>query len=447
MSLKVSISGIRGIVGESLTPEVILNYTLGFSKILENGAILIARDSRLSGEAILNLVKGALNLCGRDVVDIGIAPTPVVLFGVANNKKIAGGIVITASHNPEQWNALKLVNGNGKFISQIELDKINEFISKKDFTFAYYKNIGKCYFDDSIINSHKNRIFDFIDIDKIYKKKIKVAIDTVNGACGNYAIEFLKDLGCEVFPINTEPTGIFSHPAEPNPENLKELSAMCKYNKVDMGFGLDPDGDRVVIVDEKGDVLSEELTLAIAVKHYLENYKKTNVVINLSSSRIVEDIANEYGASLFRAKTGEINVTEMMEKLDATIGGEGNGGVILFDINKCRDAFVAMALTLDYFAKRGINISTLNKELSRYVLLKEKFEIKDIDFNIIENKIKEIYSNEKIDTTDGIRVDFKDSWVLIRKSNTEPIIRVFVEAKTEKDAKELIKKIKELIDL
>lgn len=446
MSLKVSISGIRGIVGISLTPEIILNYTLGFSKILSDGAILIGRDSRLTGEAILNLVKGALNLCGRDVIDMGIVPTPAVLYGVANNKKFAGGIIITASHNPEEWNALKLVNGSGKFISQFELDRIENAIQNKDFSFVNYKSMGKLYFDNSIIENHKDAIFNFINKDKIYSRKIKVGLDTVNGACGEYAKRFLQELGCEVFSINTELTGIFSHPPEPTRENLKELSTMCKENKVDIGFAIDPDGDRVVIVDENGEVLSEELTLAICVKHYLTNYKKTNVVINLSSSRIVEDITNEYNVSLFRAKTGEINVTEMMEKLGAKIGGEGNGGVIVYDINKCRDAFVSIGLILDYIST-GIKVSTLNKELSKYVLLKEKFEIKEVDFDIIEKKIKENYYNEKIDTTDGIRVDFKDQWFLIRKSNTEPIIRIFAEAKSEKQAKELIKKSKDLIEL
>jgi phosphomannomutase len=443
MSLKASISGIRGVVGTSLTPPLIVDYVSAFSSIIGDGTILIGRDSRVTGEMIVSLVKSVLNASGHNVVDIGIVPTPVVLFGVANGN-YAGGIIVTASHNPEEWNALKLVNKKGKFISPKEFEILSNSYSIKDFYFADYKTIGSSSFDDKIPEVHKNKILNFIDSKSIRNKSFKVALDTVNGAGGIPSVKFLEELKCDILKLNIEPTGLFSHPAEPTPKNLKTLSEAMKKHKVDVGFALDPDGDRLVLADENGDILSEELTLALCVKHYLSNYKKTDVVINLSSSRIVEDIAAEFGCKTHRVPTGEIHVTEQMEKIRSLIGGEGNGGIIAIELNKCRDALVGIGFILEMLSKTNETLSQIVSKLPKYFLIKEKFNVTSIDFTALENDIKNKYSNEKIDTRDGIRIDFSDSWILIRKSNTEPIIRIFAEAKTEQKAKDLVENAKNI---
>jgi phosphomannomutase len=441
MGLKASISGIRGVIGTSLTPRVIVDYVSAFSSILSDGKVLLGRDSRVTGEMVSGIVKGTLNACGRDVVDIGIVPTPVVLFGVGNGN-YAGGIVITASHNPEEWNALKLVNKSGKFISPREFDILSSNYSTQDFYFSDFKNIGTSSFDENIAEFHKKKIFDFIEIETIRKKKFVIALDTVNGAGGLTTVKFLKEAGCEIKELNTEPTGIFAHPPEPTPKNLKELSDTMKLSKFDAGFALDPDGDRLVIADENGDILSEELTLALCVDHYLKKYGKTDVVINLSSSKVTEDIAGKYGVKIFRVPTGEIHVTEEMEKTGSLIGGEGNGGVIALKLNKCRDALVGIAFILEMLSGTDKKLSEIVNELPKYFLVKEKFPASSIDFTEIENDIKNSFGKAKIDDRDGLRIELVDSWALIRKSNTEPIIRIFAEAQKEEKARELIEKIR-----
>jgi len=446
MSLKASISGIRGIVGESLTPQIIIDYVSAFSEILKDGRILLGRDSRQTGNSISNIVKGVLNFLGRDVVDIGIVPTPVVLFGVLK-EKFAGGIIITASHNPEEWNALKLVNGKGKFISPEEFEILTKKYNHKQFLYSTYENIGKCFFDKNLPSKHLGRVMEFIDTTSIRKLNLKVVIDAVNGAGGEHTIEFLKKVGCNIIPINIEPTGKFAHPPEPTPKNLQTLSNAVKENNANIGFALDPDADRLVIADENGLVLSEELTLALCIKHYLSRHKKTDIVVNLSTSRIIEDIASKYQVEVYRVPTGEINVTEKMEAVNAKIGGEGNGGIIVKDINKCRDSLVGIALILEMLAKESKKLSEIVSQLPTYVLVKEKITSNNIVYsNLLGNLIVE-FKGQKIDTQDGVRIDFNDKWVLFRKSNTEPVIRIFAEAKTKEDSVDLINKVKKICNI
>jgi phosphomannomutase len=448
MSLKASISGIRGIVGETLTPGIIIEYVSAFSSILKEGKILIGRDSRVTGDMISSLVKGTLNACGRDVVDMGIVPTPVVLFGVAGgNGSYAGGIVITASHNPEEWNALKLVNSKGKFLSPIEFEALVYNYSIRDFLYSDHKNIGKSSYNNEIQSVHRKKILDYIDAGSIKNKKFIVALDTVNGAAGNNTVDFLNNLNCDIKPLYIEPTGRFSHAPEPTPKNLTDLSKLMKSVKTDVGFAIDPDGDRLVIADENGEVLSEELTLALCVRHYLKYYKKTDVVINLSTSRIIEDIAAEFGCNVGRVPTGEIHVTEEMEKNGSMIGGEGNGGIIAYELNKCRDALVGIGFILEMLAKENKKMSEIVKSLPSYVLIKEKFKGENLDFIGVENDIMNSFPECRINSSDGIRIDLIDSWVLARKSNTEPIIRIFAEAKTEKEAAGLIEKVKTIFKI
>ncbi len=443
MSLKASISGIRGIVGESLTPEVIVNYVSAYSQMMPAGPILLGRDSRPSGDVLCNFVAYLLNCLGRDVIEIGIVPTPTVLFCV-KEKEYAGGIVITASHNPIEWNALKLVNSEGKFLSPEQFAKLSELVSQKNFDYAVWNQLGKSEKNHDMAQLHLEKVLNFVDVEKIKAKNFKVVIDTVNGAGGPIGAKLLRTLGCEVIEINTETTGYFAHPPEPTPVNLTQLSEKMKECGADVGFALDPDADRLVLAGSDGEILSEEYTLALCADHYLASKEKTDLVINLSSSRLCDDVAAKHGVKVLRVPTGEIHVTESLEQTGAKLGGEGNGGVILPQINKCRDTLVGMALILEYLANNGKKIEDCAEEIGNYSFIKKKYQVTDIDLDKIEALLKEKFSDGKLNNSDGLRLDFDDSWVLIRKSNTEPIVRVFAEAKSENRALELIEAVRNI---
>lgn len=443
MSLKASISGIRGIVGESLTPDVIVKYVSAYSQMMPAGPILLGRDSRPSGNVLCNFVAYLLNCLGRDVIEIGIVPTPTVLFCV-KEKEYAGGIVITASHNPIEWNALKLVNSKGKFLSPAEFAKLSELVEQGKFDYAVWDKLGKSEKMHDMALLHLEKVLNFVDVEKIKAKTFKVVIDTVNGAGGPIGAKLLRTLGCEVIEINTETTGYFAHPPEPTPVNLTQLSEKMKECGADVGFALDPDADRLVLAGSDGEILSEEYTLALCADHYLSSKEKTDLVINLSSSRLCDDVAAKHGVKVLRVPTGEIHVTESLEQTGAKLGGEGNGGVILPQINKCRDTLVGMALILEYLANNGKKIEDCAKEIGNYSFIKTKFQVTDIDLTKTEALLKEKFPDGKLNNSDGLRLDFDDSWVLIRKSNTEPIVRVFAEAKSEQRALELIESVRNI---
>ena len=443
MSLKASISGIRGIVGESLTPDVIVKHVSAYSQMMPAGPILLGRDSRPSGNVLCNFVAYLLNCLGRDVIEIGIVPTPTVLFCV-KEKEYAGGIVITASHNPIEWNALKLVNSKGKFLSPAEFAKLSELVEQGKFDYAVWDKLGKSEKMHDMALLHLEKVLNFVDVEKIKAKTFKVVIDTVNGAGGPIGAKLLRTLGCEVIEINTETTGYFAHPPEPTPVNLTQLSEKMKECGADVGFALDPDADRLVLAGSDGEILSEEYTLALCADHYLSSKEKTDLVINLSSSRLCDDVAAKHGVKVLRVPTGEIHVTESLEQTGAKLGGEGNGGVILPQINKCRDTLVGMALILEYLANNGKKIEDCAKEIGNYSFIKTKFQVTDIDLTKTEALLKEKFPDGKLNNSDGLRLDFDDSWVLIRKSNTEPIVRVFAEAKSEQRALELIESVRNI---
>lgn len=443
MSLKASISGIRGIVGESLTPDVIVKYVSAYSQMMPAGPILLGRDSRPSGDVLCNFVAYLLNCLGREVIEIGIVPTPTVLFCV-KEKGYAGGIVITASHNPIEWNALKLVNSKGKFLSPAEFAKLSELVEQGKFGYAVWDKLGKSEKMHDMALLHLEKVLNFVDVEKIKAKNFKVVIDTVNGAGGPIGAKLLRTLGCEVIEINTETTGYFAHPPEPTPVNLTQLSEKMKECGGDVGFALDPDADRLVLAGSDGEILSEEYTLALCADHYLSSKEKTDLVINLSSSRLCDDVAAKHGVKVLRVPTGEIHVTESLEQTGAKLGGEGNGGVILPQINKCRDTLVGMALILEYLANNGKKIEDCAKEIGNYSFIKTKFQVTDIDLTKTEALLKEKFPDGKLNNSDGLRLDFDDSWVLIRKSNTEPIVRVFAEAKSEQRALELIESVRNI---
>ena len=443
MSLKASISGIRGIVGESLTPDVIVKYVSAYSQMMPAGPILLGRDSRPSGDVLCNFVAYLLNCLGREVIEIGIVPTPTVLFCV-KEKGYAGGIVITASHNPIEWNALKLVNSKGKFLSPAEFAKLSELVEQGKFDYAVWDKLGKSEKMHDMALLHLEKVLNFVDVEKIKAKNFKVVIDTVNGAGGPIGAKLLRTLGCEVIEINTETTGYFAHPPEPTPVNLTQLSEKMKECGADVGFALDPDADRLVLAGSDGEILSEEYTLALCADHYLSSKEKTDLVINLSSSRLCDDVAAKHGVKVLRVPTGEIHVTESLEQTGAKLGGEGNGGVILPQINKCRDTLVGMALILEYLANNGKKIEDCAEEIGNYSFIKTKFQVTDIDLTKTEALLKEKFPDGKLNNSDGLRLDFDDSWVLIRKSNTEPIVRVFAEAKSEQRALELIESVRNI---
>lgn len=439
-TLMISISGIRGIVGDGLDPEVIVRSTAAFADFCGKGKIVVGSDGRISGEMVRNLVNGTLIAKGNDVIDIGICPTPTVLFSV-KHLNAAGGIQISASHNPNEWNALKLLNSNGEFLSPEENIKFLQMMDDATRNFAAWNNIGKLTDYKKGLDNHINAVLNmkYIDVEKIKGRKFRVLLDCVNGA-GAYSMpKLLKKLGCKVIELNCEKNGVFPRLPEPIPENLTETFEAVKKHKADIGIVVDPDVDRLVLITEEGEPFGEENTITQAVKYYLSK-KKGNVVVNLSTTRAVDDVAIEHGCEVFRAPVGEANVVKKMKEVEAVIGGEGSGGVIVPNVNFGRDALVGTVITLQLLAKARCKMSTLKKNLPEYHIVKKKIEIADADPDELLKKLVEKYKSEKINLEDGLRIDFQDHWVHLRKSNTEPIIRCIVEAKTKEEAEKFAEK-------
>lgn len=438
--LMVSISGLRGEIGSTLTPEVVLRYTQAFAKFVNGGKVVVGRDSRVSGPFIADLVRGTLVASGCQVIDIGIVPTPTVQLEVEHHQA-AGGIAITASHNPIQWNGLKFMGSDGRFLPPAQAQQVYQMADRNENLLQTWEKLGTVIFDDQAIERHIEKVLNisFLDVEAIRKRKFKVAIDTVNGAGGRIIPQLLEALGCEVIAINQEPNGRFAHTPEPLPENLKQLSEAVRQNKADVGFAVDPDVDRCAIVDNEGNPIGEEYTLAIATKLVFSK-QLGRMVVNMSTSRASEDIARYYNCMFVRSKVGEINVAEKMKEIDAIIGGEGNGGVILPEVHLGRDAPVAVALTLQALLEHGGTMKELKASLPQYEMVKKKVSIEGLDPDQILQRLAEKYKDQQINTLDGLKIDFEDSWVHLRKSNTEPIVRVIAEAPTLEEAEALADK-------
>lgn len=438
--LMVSVSGIRGEVGSTLTPEVIQKYSIAFGTYLKGGKVILGRDSRVSGPFVSQIVKGCLIATGCQVIDIGIVPTPTVQMAIEHHKA-AGGIAITASHNPIQWNGLKFMDHNGRFLSPDTADRVYAMGEQGDFELKEWSDLGSEVADTQANTRHVDEILKlpYIDQEKIKSKKFKVILDCVNGAGGLIVPELLEKLGCETIVINGEPSGRFAHTPEPVPENLSELCKTVIKEKADIGFAVDPDVDRCAIVDNTGNPIGEEYTLALAVKLVLSK-KMGRVAVNMSTSRASEDITKYYNGMFVRSKVGEINVAEKMLEIEAIIGGEGNGGVILPELHLGRDAPLAVAMTLQYLAEFNGAIRDLFLSLPQYKMVKTKVSIEALDPDKVLSTMAEKYKNERVDLLDGVKIDFANSWVHLRKSNTEPIVRVISEAPDEKQAKELADK-------
>ena len=428
--LMISVSGIRGIFGETLTPEIALKFAAHFGIFSGRGKIIVGRDSRTTGIAMKNAIISGLVSVGCDVVDIGIVATPTVLLAVEESDA-AGGIAITASHNPAEWNAMKLIGANGMFLFPEQAEKfINSLESP--IKYAKWNEMGKISFDNNAIRRHIEKILEipYLPLNNIRGKRFKVVIDSVNGAGGLISPQLLRELGCEVIELNCEPTGIFAHVPEPLNKNLKQLENAVKEHKADIGFATDPDVDRLSIVSEQGKCIGEEFSLLLAEKFVLSKVKG-DIVTNLSSSMASEDIAAEFGVKVHRTKVGEINVGKLMKEIKSPIGGEGNGGIICPEVHYTRDAPAGMALILGLITETGKTISELAAEIPHYYFAKDKLEVVPEKLDSIMEKAERIFSDFKIDKTDGLKILGEKYWIHIRKSGTEPIIRIYVESETQ----------------
>lgn len=452
MALIKSISGIRGTIGgkpgEGLSPLDIVKFAASYATWAKQNTgkeklkIVVGRDARISGEMVSSLVISTLNGMGCDVANIGLATTPTTEIAVTE-EKADGGIILTASHNPKQWNALKLLNQKGEFLNAEEGAKILKIAESEDFIFAEVDDLGKVSVKD-YTNIHIRQVLDLalVDVEAIKKAGFTVAIDAVNSIGGTAMPALFKALGVKkIVEINCDPTGQFAHTPEPLPENLVETSEIISKSKVDVGFVVDPDVDRLAIINEDGTMFNEEYTL-VAIADYILNKTPGNTVSNMSSSRALRDITEKYGQNYTSSAVGEVNVVAKIKETNAVFGGEGNGGVIYPASHNGRDALVGAALFLTHLAKSGIKCSELRKTYPDYFISKNKIELTaGIDVDAILQKMKNNYSNEKVTDIDGVKVDFEDSWVHLRKSNTEPIIRIYSEAKTMRQADELAQQI------
>ena len=452
MALIKSISGIRGTIGgnpgESLSGIDIVKFTAAYAQFIrkqnpEAGKIVVGRDARVSGPMVEKLVVGTLMAMGLDVINIGLATTPTTEVAVTGCGA-DGGIIITASHNPGQWNALKLLNSKGEFLSDKEGKEIIAAAEKEDYRFAEVDQLGKEYRDETWTMRHIELVknLKLVDTNAIEKANFTVAIDAVNSVGGLVMPALLKSLGVKnIIELNCEATGKFAHNPEPIPQNLTEISELMRKEKADVGFVVDPDVDRLAIVMENGEMFVEEYTL-VAVADYVLGKTPGSTVSNLSSSRALADVTHKYGCSYSASAVGEVNVVEKMKETGAIIGGEGNGGVIYPELHYGRDALVGVALFLTHLAKVGKKVSELKKNYPDYCIVKNKVELTpEIDVDRILDNVKEKFSGEKITDIDGVKIDFEDGWVHLRKSNTEPIIRVYSEAATPEKANDLANEV------
>ncbi len=461
MTLIRSISGIRGTIGgkqgESLTAADIIHFTSSFAVFQKNKSkknkikIVVGRDARLSGDMISRLVTGTLISMGADVIDIGLSTTPTVEIAVPE-EKADGGIIITASHNPKNWNALKFVNSNGELITSAESKEYLDIVDNNSIIYSEVDKLGIATINDTCIGKHIEKILKLPLINKeaIVKANLTVAVDAVNSTGGISVIPLLKSLGVKhIEPLFCEPTGIFPHNPEPLPEYLNEISNFVVRKKADVGFVVDPDVDRLAIICENGDMFGEEYTL-VAVADYVLTHKPGNTVSNLSSSKALKDITLKHGGEYFASAVGEVNVIETMKSVNAVIGGEGNGGVIYPELHYGRDALVGIALFLSHLATSELSCSQLHEKYPDYFISKNKIELSpDINIDDIFSKIKVKYADKPINDIDGVRIDFNNDWVHLRRSNTEMIIRIYAESdsmsKAEHLANKIIADIKEII--
>ena len=446
MTLIKSISGIRGtiggVAGEGLNPLDITKFVAAYATLIrktttvKSNTIVVGRDARISGEMVRSCVCGTLMGMGFDVIDIGLASTPTTELAVTMSGS-CGGIILTASHNPRQWNALKLLNEKGEFLNAVEGAEVLALAAAEAFEFADIDHLGHYTKDDSYDQKHIDSVLalELVDVEAIRKANFKVAIDCVNSVGGVVLPKLLKQLGVETIEgLYCEPTGDFQHNPEPLEKNLTDIMGLMKKSDLDVAFVVDPDVDRLAIIDENGNMYGEEYTL-VTVADYILQHTPGNTVSNLSSTRALRDVTHKYGLEYNASAVGEVNVVTKMKNTGAVIGGEGNGGVIYPASHYGRDALVGIALFLTYLAKKQMTVSELRKTYPAYYMAKNRIDLTpDVDVDAILVKVKEIYANEEVNDIDGVKIDFPDKWVHLRKSNTEPIIRVYSEAGSPEEA-------------
>ncbi|MGI9090341.1 MAG: phosphoglucosamine mutase [Gemmatimonadaceae bacterium] len=448
--LMVSVSGVRGRVGEALTPEIVTKFAAGFGAwaTSRNGAgktIVVGRDSRVSGPMFHRAVVAALQSVGAHVVDIGVVPTPTVQLAVEHHHA-AGGLAITASHNPVEWNALKFIGSSGLFLDRDEAPEMRAVV-ESDFPRATWDKLGTVEQDDAAIERHIQAVLrlPFIDVEGLRRRKFHVALDCVRGAGGLFMPLMLDALGCTVDAINLEADGRFPRPPEPIPENLGELEALVTSTGADVGFAVDPDVDRLALVSDEGKAIGEDYTLALAASVVLR-HREGPLVTNLSTSRIVDDVAERAGRTVVRAPVGEVNVATRMRSEGAPVGGEGNGGVILTEMHLGRDAPVGAALILQLLLDAGRPLSQIVRDYPRYSIVKDKLDRPDAPLGAVYDALRSTFHDAAVDTQDGLRLSWGDRWVHVRPSGTEPIVRVIAEAPTDDEARDLIRAGREAVE-
>ncbi|MCQ2196582.1 MAG: phosphoglucosamine mutase [Bacteroidaceae bacterium] len=457
MTLIKSISGIRGTIGgkagDTLNPLDIVKFTSAYATLIrkttqvKSNKIVVGRDARISGEMVKNVVCGTLMGMGFDVVNIGLASTPTTEIAVTG-EGACGGIILTASHNPRMWNALKLLNEKGEFLDKAQGEEVLRIAEAEDFEYADVDHLGKYIEDSSYDQKHIDMVLglDLVDVEAVKKAKFKVAFDAVNSVGGIILPKLFDQLGVEYTGMFTEPTGDFQHNPEPLEKNLGDIKALMQKGGHDIGFVVDPDVDRLALFCEDGTMYGEEYTL-VTVADYILQHTPGNTVSNLSSTRALRDVTNKYaGCKYTAAAVGEVNVVTKMRETGAVIGGEGNGGVIYPAAHSGRDALVGIALILTYLAKKQMKTSELRATYPPYFIAKNRIDLTpDTDVDAILVKVKELYKDEEVNDIDGVKIDFPDKWVHLRKSNTEPIIRVYSEASTMEAADEIGKKVMDVV--
>lgn len=456
MTLIKSISGIRGTIGgragDTLNPLDIVKFTSAYATFIrrsgksDSNQIIVGRDARISGEMVKNVVCGTLMGIGYDVVNIGLATTPTTELAVRMSKA-AGGIIITASHNPRHWNALKLLNAEGEFLTAADGAEVLAIAEKEDFEYVDVDGLGKYIEDNSFDKRHIDSVLalNLVNVEAVKNAHFNVVVDSINSVGGVILPKLLDELGVSYKFLNAEPTGDFAHNPEPLEKNLSGIMDELRNGKYDLGIVVDPDVDRLAFICEDGKMFGEEYTL-VSVADYVLSHTPGNTVSNLSSTRALRDVTEKHGGKYTAAAVGEVNVTTKMKEVGAVIGGEGNGGVIYPESHYGRDALVGIALFLSLLAQKGKKVSELRQEYPNYFIAKNRIDLTpSTDVDAILEKVKEMYSNEQVNDIDGVKIDFADKWVHLRKSNTEPIIRVYSEAATMEEADALGKKLMQVV--
>lgn len=437
-ALKVGVSGVRGVVGESFTPQIVAGFAQAFGTFVGQGPVLVGRDTRPSGLMLQYAVVAGLQSVGCSPVLLGVVPTPTVLL-MTKHRGARGGIAITASHNAAKWNALKFADRSGLFLEESRAQELFDVYHQQDFPLVEEAALPSVSHLSNPMEQHVKQVLDYVDVAAIRARRFRVAVDCVNGVGALFSAQFLRDhLGCEVVSLNDEPTGIFAREPEPLAEHIGELCEAVVKNTCDIGFAQDPDGDRLALVNERGEAIGEDFTLAFVARQILEAHEKGPVAISLSTSRAVEDVVRSYDCEVIRTGIGETFVARAMLRSSAVVGGEHTGGVIIPKIHPCRDSFGAMAVILELLARTGKTVSELRAEIPRYVVVRRKLPTRPERAAEALREIRRLHAGRKMNLMDGLFIEFDQAWAHIRRSNTEPVMRLMVEAPCEASANALI---------